>query len=339
MAMLILKKQGWEPIGVSLKLEKWESECNTYSENVCCSEQSFALSRKICDKIGAEYHIYDVGEEFEKEIIDYFGSQLKKGRTPNPCLMCNRKIKYTKLIDWAKKNGIKYVATGHYGQIKKKENKKYALFRASDLSKDQTYGLCMLKQEQLSRMVLPLAPYTKTQVYEMAKKEGFDFFLKTKQSQDLCFVSSKSLRAFIEEKVGKREGVVVDLSGKPLGVHKGLHFFTMGQKCGISGGTAYYVAGFDKEKNLLIATSNRADLMQKEILLENVNFLSGEIPEKEICVDAKIRHGPALEKAILLPLKNNMAKVIFENPAYAPMQGQFCAFYSGDECLGGGEIC
>lgn len=339
MTMLLLKKAGWEPIGVSLKLAKWENECNGNSENACCTEESFSIAKKICEKIGAEHHIYDVADEFEKEVIEYVSDELKRGRTPNPCLMCNRNLKFAKLLEWADLHGIEHVATGHYAKVEKKADGKFGLFMGSDLSKDQTYGLCMLRQSQLSRIVLPLCDYTKEQIYSMIENEGFEFFLKRKQSQDLCFVSSSAYSKFVESRVGILEGDIVDASGHILGKHKGLHFYTRGQKCGIAGGTIYYANKFDLKKNLLIATDKKEDLMDKEVILEDVNYLSEKKLEGEILVMAKIRHGRVMERANFEAMENGRAKVVFENLIYAPMPGQFCAFYFGEECLGGGRIC
>ena len=338
-AMVLLKKAGWEPIGVSLKLAKWENECNENAENVCCTEESFAIARGVCEKIGAEYYIYDVAEDFESEVMDYVGSELKRGRTPNPCLMCNRNLKYAKLLQWADEHGVEHVATGHYAKVEKKADEKFGLFRALDESKDQTYGLCMLRQEQISRMVLPLAKYTKSQIYLMIEKEGFGFFSKVKQSQDLCFVSSSAYSEFVKSRTGESAGDIVDSSGKVLGEHKGLWFYTRGQKCGIAGGTVYYANKFDVENNRLVVTCDKEDLMDREIVLENVNYLSGQPVVGKIRVDAKIRHGKVMGKASFEALGKNKARVVFDKPVYAPMVGQFCAFYLGDECLGGGQIC
>ncbi|MFH1306973.1 MAG: tRNA 2-thiouridine(34) synthase MnmA, partial [Candidatus Micrarchaeota archaeon] len=276
-SLLLLKKEGWKPVGVSLKLAVWENEENCLKENVCCTKESFDIARKVCREMGAEHYVYDVSKEFRKEVMDYFVNELKNNRTPNPCTMCNKNLKFEKLIEWAGKNGINYVATGHYAKNKfNQKNGKYELFMAKDGGKDQSYGLCMLAQKQLKHIIFPLGKYLKKEVYEIAEKEGMSFLLKKKQSQDLCFLSNKSYLKFVEKNIKGKEGNIVDKEGNFLGKHNGLHFYTRGQRAGISGGKAYYVKKFELQKNELVVTSKKEELKQKEIFLSNYNFISGE---------------------------------------------------------------
>ena len=172
MTLAILKDNGWDPIGVSLKLPYWKHDCNPYRENICCSEESLELAKKICEKLGVEHHIYDVQKDFETEVIAYFISDLKANKTPNPCIICNRHLKFIKLFKWAEKHGIEHVATGHYAKIQYNfGRKKFELLKAKDWSKDQTYGLCLFNQDMLRKLVLPLGEYTKEEVYKLAKKK------------------------------------------------------------------------------------------------------------------------------------------------------------------------
>ncbi len=229
--LVLLKKQGFNPVGVSLKLEVWKDKCNVLRENVCCTKESFDIAKKICKKLNVPYYVYDVKKEFKKEVMDYFLSDLKKNRTPNPCVVCNRYLKFKKLFEFAKKKGIKYVATGHYAQVRfNKKTKRYELLKAKDKTKDQSYGLSFLPQKWLKWIILPLGNYTKKKVFKIAKKEGFEFFLKRKQSQDLCFVSKRAIPKYIEKKIGVKPGKIVDTKGNVLGEHKGVHFYTIGQR-------------------------------------------------------------------------------------------------------------
>lgn len=341
MALLLLKRQGWDPVGVSLKLARWESPENELCENVCCTEESFSIAREVCKRLEVPYHIYDVKEDFKREVMDYFVDELKSNRTPNPCIICNRNLKFKKLFEFAKKKDIEYVATGHYARIKFNEKtKKYELMKAKDEMKDQTYGLCLFDQEYLSHIILPLGDYTKEEVYQLAKKEHFDFFLKTKQSQDLCFVSGKALQKFIKEKLGEKKGDMVDEGGRKIGTHKGLYFYTLGQRKGLNTPGTYFVKAYDIKNNRLIVTKRREEMhSQNDIMLKPYNFISGENPKSKISVNARIRYGESLVgKAMIYPPENGILKICFDEARYAVTPGQFCVFYDSEVCLGGGII-
>jgi len=339
MTLVLLKQQGWEPIGVSLKLAKWNSPKNTCKENACCTEESFRIAKDVCDKLNVPYHIYDVSKEFEHEVMDYFIDELRNYRTPNPCVICNRRLKFKFLFDWAHKHKIQYVATGHYARIEENKNGIFELKQAKDTMKDQTYGLSMFPQEWLKFVKTPLGDLTKDEVYALAKREGFEIFQKLKQSQDLCFVSSKALDSFIEERLGVKKGNIVDMTGKKLGEHKGLHFYTIGQtkKLYLSG--KYYVKKFNPTQNELIVTNKIEEVKsQEEIELYPYNFTI-EVPEKAIRITAKIRYGEFVKaEGTLYPPKNGKIIVKFDEPKHAVTPGQFCVFYKGDVCLGGGVI-
>lgn len=337
-ALVLLKKMGFEPVGVSLKLETWKDKCNKLKENVCCTEESFDIARKICKKLNVPYYVYDVRKDFKKEVMDYFLSDLKKNKTPNPCVICNRYLKFKKLFEFAKKKGINYVSTGHYARIKfNKKTGKYELLKSKDKTKDQTYGLCFLPQKWLKRIILPLGDYTKKNVFKIAKKEGFEFFLKKKQSQDLCFISKSAIPKYIEKKIGVKKGKIVDTKGNVLGEHKGVHFYTIGQRrrLGLSG---YFVKEFDTKKNLVIVTKNLKEISQKEIILKPFNFISGENIRKNIKVMAKVGYGQELSKAVLYPPIKGKLKIVFNKQKQFVREGQFCVFYSGRKCLGAGVI-
>jgi len=346
MALVLLKEQGWQPIGVSLKYAVWRDKTNLLRENVCCSADSFKIAREICKKLAVPYHIFDVSKEFKKKVIGYFTNELKNNRTPNPCVICNRYLKFKKLFEFAKKNNIKYVATGHYARIKKNiKSEKYELLKAKDKKKDQTYSLCFLPQEWLKRIIFPLGEYTKTEVYKMAKEKGFKFFLKTKQSQNFCFVAGKSLNSFLKKELGKKVGDIKNFKGNVLGKHQGLHFFTIGQRKGINlAGGPYFVAGMDKKNNVLLITKDKNKLLQKQTLLSPCHFFAVTTLKNKISVQVKIRSHQNLTKAILAPLSltslnsKNKIKLIFDRPQTAITPGQFAVFYKGNVCLGGGKI-
>jgi tRNA-uridine 2-sulfurtransferase len=339
MTLVLLKKQGWEPIGVSLKLAKWESNKNECKENACCTEESFRIAKDVCDKLNVPYHIYNVSKEFEKEVMDYFIDELKNYRTPNPCVICNRRLKFRYLFDWAHKHGIDYVATGHYARIEENKEGIFELKSAKDALKDQTYGLSMFPQEWLKFVKTPLGDLTKDEVYALAKKEGFEIFQKLKQSQDLCFVSGKALDFFIEERLGLKKGDIVDIKGKKLGEHKGLHFYTIGQTKKLYLPAKYYVKKFDVTKNNLVVTDKIEEVKSQEAIeLYPYNFTIKE-PTSPIRITAKIRYGEFVKGVgTLYPPKDGKVIVKFDEPKHAVTPGQFCVFYDGDICLGGGVI-
>jgi len=340
MALILLKKQGWQVFGVSLKYDVWRNKKNLLKENVCCNAESFKIAKNVCAKLGVPYYIFDVSLEFKKQVINYFIQELKNNRTPNPCIICNRYLKFKKLFEWAKQHGIQYVATGHYAQIKKNsQTKKYELIKSKDKTKDQTYSLCFLPQEWLKNIVFPLGEYTKQEVYKMAEKYGFKFFLKMKQSQDFCFVANKCLNCFLSKEIGKKSGNIKDSQGNFLGKHNGLHFYTIGQRKGINlSNGPYFVKKFNNKKNELIITKNQKELFEKNVLLSPFNLINKKILKNKLKIMAKIRYQQPLATAILFPVSKEKIKLIFDKPQRAITSGQFAVFYKGDVCLGGGKI-
>jgi len=327
MALVVLQNKGYTPIAVSLKLPVWKGA--TCKENSCCTDKSIAIAKDVCKKLGIEHHIVDERKNFEKEVVDYFKKELKNNRTPNPCVVCNRFSKIKALIDFADKHKIPFVATGHYAKIKEG-----SLCKPKDKEKDQTYGLCLLRKEWLKRIIFPLEDLTKEQVYKLAQKQDFDYFSKTKQSQDFCYVSGNDISKFIEKELGNKPGNIVTTTGEIQGKHNGLWYYTLGQRRGLGrNGTKYYVCGFDTKKNQLIVTSSLESKI-KEIIIEKVNLLD-KLPKK---IKVKVRYTPNEIPAKIQLLSNNTAKVIFDNPQAVVTPGQFCVFYSKDKCLGGGII-
>lgn len=341
-SLVLLKNQGYRPIGVSLKLPVWKSKDNLLRENICCTTQSLNIAKKICKQLDVPYHIFDVRLDFKKKVVDYFISQLKKSKTPNPCIVCNQQLKFEKLFEFAEKVGAKYVATGHYTRTKlNPQTKKWQLLMAKDELKDQTYSLSFLPQKWLKYIIFPLGDFTKDEVYLMAKRKGFAFFLKKKQSQDFCFVAGKSLPKFLKDKVGEKQGLIVNTKGKVLGKHKGLHFYTIGQRKGISlSAGPWYVKELDVAKNKLIVTKDKKKISQKRLVLSPFHFISGEAPKEKIKVKAKVRYRQQLQPAILYPPEKKKLEIIFDKTVLAPTPGQFCVYYNkeGKVCLGGGAI-
>lgn len=340
MTVVLLKEQGWDVTGVALRFPAWEGEETPARENACCTDDSLELAKEVCDSLGIPFHIVDAQESFEKEVMGYFVDELKNNRTPNPCIRCNRYMKFANLFSWARTHGIDYVATGHYARIVKNDKTGlYEVHKAKDQTKDQTYGLCLFPQEWIAHIRLPLGNLTKDDVYRKVKHKGFVVYLKKKQSQDLCFVSKKQVPNYIKENLGEKPGDIIDEEGTVLGVHKGLHFYTRGQKKGLRLEKTYRVKDIDPEKNSVIVTTDAKQLYSKDCLVKDINLFSGKKIRHPLRVQAKVRYGPTLAAATVYPQdEEGFTQVVFEEPQFAITPGQFCVLYDGEVCLGGGTI-
>lgn len=332
MSLVLLKTLGYEPIGLTLKLPTWQKNQS--------SESATKTAKAICQKAGAPHFVLDVQREFKKEVVDYFIKELRVGRTPNPCVICNPYLKFKKLFEFAAKKRISLVATGHYAKTRlNKKVGEYELLKAKDKKKDQSYYLSFLTQEYLRNIIFPLGNYTKEKVYEMAGERGFKILLERKQSQDFCFLGNNRLTEFLEKELGEKPGKIIDEKGIILGKHQGVWFYTIGQRKGINlSGGPYFVKELNKKKNLVVVTKNKKGLFQKEIFLFPSNFISGKAPKKKIKTTAKTRYQQKSSEAILFPPESKKLKVVFSKPRLAIAPGQFCVFYNRDICLGAGVI-
>jgi len=326
-AAALLKNQGYDVVGVFLLMHK-----NSNPKD----------AKYVAQKLKIPFRVLDVRKEFKKRILDYFINEYKKGNTPNPCVECNRYIKFKFLIDLVIKMKANYVATGHYVRIKpkfqnpnySKSNPKskfgnYKLLTAKDKKKDQSYFLWQLTQKQLSKVIFPLGDFTKEQVRGLAKKFGLPVFDK-KESQDICFA--------LPRRSGAKAGPIFTKDNKKIGEHKGLIFYTIGQRKGIEiGGTGpYYVVRKDFKKNALIISNLQKDLLQKEMIIKNVNWLSGKPYSGECKVKIRSMAKPSLAKIFSIP--NSKFQILFNKPQRAITPGQSAVFYLKNELLGGGII-
>jgi len=340
-ALLQLVEQGYEPVGVSLRYKTWRCPGAKTGENICCSQESFQAAKKICRKLGVTHHIVDVAPDFQHEVIDYFTDELRQNRTPSPCVFCNRNLKFRKLFEFSKRVGAKYVATGHYAGISKNSQTGFFELKvAKDKNKDQTYSLCFLPQQYLEKIIFPLGNLTKKEVYQIAKKqEGFEIYEKTKQSQDFCFIQNDLMEKFLMEELGEKRGRIVSKSGEKLGEHKGLHFYTIGQRKGIKlPGGPYYVIEKDTQTNTLVVSKDKSSGLKKEISLFPVFFNSGKFLDGKLKIKTKIRSSQPLVKAEIEPAAGNKVKLTFSKPQPAVTPGQIAVFYRNEICLGGGVI-
>jgi tRNA-specific 2-thiouridylase len=313
-------------VGVMMKF--WTEGAD--GKNRCCSVESEKLARLVAKKIGIPFYVINVEKEFKKKVVDYFLKEYKAGRTPNPCVVCNKEIKFGLLIEKALKMGADFVATGHYTTI---NNGK--LSKGFDKEKDQSYFLWQLNQKQLSRVLFPVGGYTKPEVRKLAKKFELPT-AETPESQEVCFVQNTT-NDFLKKYLKTKPGKITDKAGKVVGGHQGLWFYTIGQRKGLEIAQGpWYVAEKDFKKNNLIVSKNKKDLLKKELIAGNVNWIS---PQKlPLNAEVKIRYKSELAKAKILKNKNNQLKVVFQKPQKAITPGQSVVFYKGNELLGGGVI-
>ena len=311
-------------------------------DNKCCSLESQNDAKKVCLSLGIPFYTYNFSKVFKKEVVDNFLSEYQAGRTPNPCVICNKKVKIGGLIEYAKSLGFDYVATGHYAKIKKVGNN-YRMFKALDKNKDQSYFLYSLDQKQLSHLLLPLSDIKKEKVRQIAKKISL-LVAEKSDSQEICFIPGKHHNDFLKRHIKLKKGnIVLWPEGKILGQHQGLSFYTIGQRRGIDvGGTGpYYAAKFDTLNNILYVVKNFNDpiLYDKKMTVKNINWINAKslkFPLKAKVV-IRYRHKP-VTCIIDYDKKNNIAKIDFARKQRAITSGQSAVFYNSNEVLGGGII-
>lgn len=340
-AAAILKNQGYDVVGVFMRF--WHEtrthtdlDADSYGlENKCCSLGAYNDAKRVAEILGIPFYAVDMKTPFKKTVVDYFLEEYKSGRTPNPCVECNRFIKFGELFEKAKAVGAEYVATGHYARIKNQELR-IKLLRGRDQNKDQTYFLYTLTQKQLKYCLFPIGEYTKAKVRVMAKKFGLPIFDK-KDSQEVCFVGN-SLESFLKRWLKMKKGKIIELeTKKALGEHQGLPLYTIGQRkgLGLSGGP-YYVVKVDTKSNSLSVSKNEKNIFSKELKLKKINFIAGA-PKLPLRIKTKIRYRHKEADSTLIKEKNNY-KIIFNKPQRAITSGQSAVFYGGDEVVGGGII-
>ncbi len=325
---LVLKKQGYSLCGATLFL------CGN------SDEKNAQDSLSVCNKLGIEHFIFDLKNEFSGTVINDFITEYKRGYTPNPCIVCNKCIKFGKMIDLALQNGCDKIATGHYARVEKNENGRFLLKKAVDESKDQSYVLYMLTQKQLARVVLPLGEYSKSEVRALALENEL-ICADRPDSQDICFVPDGDYAALIEETDGSPypEGDYVDINGNFLGKHKGVIRYTLGQRkgLGIALGKPQFVIDKSAETNRVVLGDE--ELLFKDIVrVEDVNFIPFDDLQGEMKVTVKLRyrHTPAL--AVIYKSGEDEVTIKFDEPQRAPSAGQAAVFYDGDIVVGGGTI-
>ena len=335
-AALLLHQQGYEVVGVTMKLYAVDQEDLPAQYKGCCSLDDVEDARSVCRTLGIPHYVLNVQEEFQTHVIDYFCSEYQRGRTPHPCIACNDKIKFDFLMGRAAVLQADYVATGHYASIQHTPAG-VALKKAVDREKDQSYVLFGMGQDALVHTLMPVGDFTKQSIRQMALDAGFVNADKP-DSQDICFIPFGDYKAFLQDRVEPTPGEIVDAEGRVLGRHRGIEFFTVGQRrgLGIAAGEPMFVLKVEPETGRVVVGPEES-LYQDRLWASRVNYTLGRPPDGPVEVSVKIRY-KAEEAAATLHPRPDGALVCFERPQRAIAPGQAAVFYQGDVLLGGGII-
>ncbi|TSC91973.1 MAG: tRNA-specific 2-thiouridylase [Parcubacteria group bacterium Licking1014_17] len=331
------KKQGFNVTGVFFK--PWQPSKNI---SFCLWKKDREDAMKVAGILGIKFKTWDFSKEYGQDVVKYMVTSYRKGITPNPDVMCNKKIKFGLFLKKALAEGADFIATGHYARIKKTKDGIYRLLKGIDKNKDQSYFLYTLAQKELSRSIFPIGDYEKPEVRKMAKKFGLPVYNK-KDSQGICFVGNMDVKNFLKKNIKPKEGNIILMeTGKIIGKHDGVYYYTIGQRHGPDikiGGGPYFVARKDVGKNILYVTKNAGSkyLKSEKIGLEKVTWVEKE-PKMPYVVSAKLRYRSSSIGAKIIKSKTGRYELIFKKPAKTPAPGQSAVFYKGDKVLGGGII-
>ena len=337
-AAVLLKQQGYNVIGVFMK--NWEE---TSEDGVCSAEEDYFDVKQVCNKIGIPYYTVNYSKEYYNKVFENFLEEYKKGRTPNPDVLCNREIKFGPFLEFANKIGADFIATGHYAKTERKDGKTY-LLKAKDLNKDQSYFLNQLSQEQLSKVLFPLSDIEKPEVRKIA--ESYNFInAKKKDSTGICFIGERNFRNFLKGYLPIKPGKIISTEGKVLGEHIGLAYYTLGQRKGLNiggrkdgNGKPYFVVSKDLENNNLIVSQGEGEeLFSNGLISYKINWIPSVPLEKEFTCSAKFRYRQP-DQQVSVKILDDKVVVTFKEKQRAVTPGQFVVFYKDDYCLGGGVI-
>ena len=341
-AAAILREQGHDVIGIAMRLAPEQDSSMARRRGTCCSHDDFEDARRVAERMDFPFYVIDLRADFAARVMDNFVSEYLGGRTPNPCVMCNREIKFDRLWSRARALDADYVATGHYARIEADAGGQFHLYRAADESKDQSYFLFTLQQAELSRTIFPLGRMTKAQVRARARELGLGTADKP-ESQEICFVPDRDYARFVENHSAAgevRAGRIVDGSGRALAPHAGVHRFTVGQRrgLGIAGGEPLYVREIRADSGEVVV-GRRSELNSPGAVVNRVSMVDSSLsPGAELPVEVKIRYRHPAIPAVILHEPENRAQIRFAASGPAVTPGQACVFYRGDEVLGGGFI-
>lgn len=340
-AAAILLDQGYDVVGVTMQIWPDMAEERQHTEGGCCSLSAVDDARRVADRLGIPYYVLNFKELFQQKVIDYFNQEYQKGRTPNPCIACNRYVKFEAMLQKAVSMGMDYVATGHYARVSFDEaSGRYQLKKSATAAKDQTYALYTMTQDQLSRTLFPIGDFTKDKVRELARDMGLSVASKP-DSQEICFVEDNDYGRYITENTDMeiKPGNFVDHKGNKLGMHKGIIHYTVGQRkgLGIAFGKPMFVVAVRPEDNTVVL-GDETEVFSHELTASDLNFISIDELKDEMRVIAKIRYSAKEAAAVIKPFTEGRVKVMFDEAQRAITPGQSVVFYDGDIIVGGGVI-
>ena len=339
-AAYLLKEQGYDVIGVTMQIWQDEDPLAQAENGGCCGLSAVDDARRVADRLGIPYYVLNFKREFKENVIDYFMDEYMHARTPNPCIACNRYVKWEALLNRARELGCDYIATGHYARVVQLDNGRYALKKSATDRKDQTYALYNLTQEQLAHTLMPVGEYEKERIREIAAQIGL-LIANKPDSQEICFIPDNDYAGYIERESGKTfpKGNFVDLDGNILGTHKGIIHYTIGQRkgLGLSMGSPVFVVDIRPDTNEVVIGSN-LDTFHDSLYAGKVNLMSVDALEGEREVVAKIRYSHKGAPCRIRMVDEDTVLCKFEEPVRAITPGQAVVFYDGDVVLGGAVI-
>ena len=341
-AAYLLKEQGYDVIGVTMQI--WQDEEETIQEENggCCGLSAVDDARRVAAALDIPYYVMNFKKEFKENVMDYFVAEYLQGRTPNPCIACNRYVKWESLLKRSMDIGADYIATGHYARVLQLPNGRYALQKSATTAKDQTYALYNLTQYQLSHTLMPVGEYTKEEIRDLAEKIGLRTANKP-DSQEICFIPDNDYAGFIDREAKGQvppEGNFVTVDGEILGRHKGITHYTIGQRKGLNlaMGRPVFVTEIRPKTNEVVI-GEAEDVFGNVLTANRLNFMSVEDIKDEMRVTAKIRYSHKGAECTVRRIGEDMVECIFDEPVRAITPGQAVVFYDGDIVVGGGTIC
>lgn len=339
-AALLLTQQGFDVRGLFMK--NWEGDD---TQDHCTAAEDFQDAQNVCTQLGIALHSVNFSADYWDRVFQYFLTEYRVGRTPNPDVMCNKEIKFKAFLNWAMELGADAIATGHYARVVE-TNGQYRLLKALDDNKDQSYFLYTLGQAQLSKVLFPLGELTKPEVRDLATQAGFINHAK-KDSTGICFIGERNFKNFLSRYLPAQPGGIITTQGEVVGKHDGLMYHTLGQRQGLGiggladkSGAPWYVVGKNLERNVLIVTQGQDDplLFSDSLIANDLHWVSGVTPHTPLRCHAKTRYRQVDQPCTITSLENNECSVMFDQPQRAVTPGQSVVFYMADECLGGGVI-